>query len=157
PVRTSPSPGKGRGFLALAAAYGQSSPASLARYDPATSSLRTCQRSLLGDSAECLQTLPRWGWMRGGAVSGLMASGGPTIGKGAGSWLPTPRNNTGPSTDAKHLSLDGYIQMWPTPTSNDGKNAGYQVMNGRLYPTLPGAVGAAALPEDREKGQGMWP
>jgi hypothetical protein len=28
---------------------------------------------------------------------------------------PTPRNNTGPSVDKKHLSLDGAVQIWPTP------------------------------------------
>ncbi|MDR1626436.1 MAG: hypothetical protein LBT33_07830 [Spirochaetia bacterium] len=29
--------------------------------------------------------------------------------------LPTPRNNTGPSTDKKHLSLDGVVKLFPTP------------------------------------------
>ena len=32
---------------------------------------------------------------------------------------PTPRNNTGPSKDAKHLSLDGAVKLWPTPCSRD--------------------------------------
>jgi DNA (cytosine-5)-methyltransferase 1 len=32
---------------------------------------------------------------------------------------PTPRNNSGPSTDAKHLSLDGAVKYWPTPRAGN--------------------------------------
>ncbi|CAB4152760.1 hypothetical protein UFOVP607_30 [uncultured Caudovirales phage] len=48
--------------------YGASLPASLAKYDPATHSLKTAQCSLLEDSIGCSLTLPRWGSMRNGAV-----------------------------------------------------------------------------------------
>lgn len=37
---------------------------------------------------------------------------------GSGLW-PTPRNNTGPSMDRKHLSLDGAVRLWPTPVYSD--------------------------------------
>ena len=37
---------------------------------------------------------------------------------------PTPRNNTGPSIDAKHLSLDGAVRMFPTPQASDNRNRG---------------------------------
>lgn len=48
--------------------------------------------------------------------------------KGSGLW-PTPRNNTGPSMDAHHLSLDGAVrQMWPTPKANDAEKRG-KIMN----------------------------
>lgn len=40
---------------------------------------------------------------------------------GAVRW-PTPRNNTGPSQDVKHLSLDGAVSKWPTPCSRDWKD-----------------------------------
>ena len=40
----------------------------LGKYDPATHSLKTAQCSLLGDSTECLQTLPRSGSMRNGEL-----------------------------------------------------------------------------------------
>lgn len=33
--------------------------------------------------------------------------------------------------------------LWPTPTANDWKNAGYQQKAGNLFLTLPGAAGAA--------------
>jgi hypothetical protein len=36
---------------------------------------------------------------------------------------------------------------WPTPTANDWKNAGYQQKDGNLFLTLPGAVGAAKVPD----------
>ncbi|MGH9023892.1 MAG: hypothetical protein ACRDV9_12465, partial [Acidimicrobiia bacterium] len=36
--------------------------------------------------------------------------------------------------------------MWPTPTANDWKNAGYQQKAGRIFLTLPGAVGAGRVP-----------
>ena len=36
--------------------------------------------------------------------------------------LPTPRNNTGPSRDKKHLSLDGFVKLFPTPTARDYKD-----------------------------------
>jgi hypothetical protein len=39
---------------------------------------------------------------------------------------------------------------WPTPTSNDYKNAGYQSAHGQDFLTLPGAVGAAPP-------RGGWP
>ncbi len=38
-----------------------------------------------------------------------------------GMW-PTPRNNSGPSIDKKHLSLDGAVQLWATPSARDWKS-----------------------------------
>jgi DNA (cytosine-5)-methyltransferase 1 len=47
--------------------------------------------------------------------------------------------------------------LWPTPTSNDALNAGYQKGHGdRIYPTLPGAVGSAPIPLGKIRG-GFWP
>lgn len=52
------------------------------------------------------------------------------------------------STDKgkRQVPLEMAARLWPTPTANDHKNAGYQVSNGRAYPTLPGAVGSAKFP-----------
>jgi hypothetical protein len=47
---------------------GKSLPASWAKYDPATHSLRTRQFLLFEDSTECCATLPRWGTMQAGDV-----------------------------------------------------------------------------------------
>lgn len=48
--------------------YGLNSPAFFALFDPDSHSLKTAQRSLLADSTECCQTLPRWGSMRSGRL-----------------------------------------------------------------------------------------
>jgi hypothetical protein len=128
PVKTSPWQASMQGFLALAQAYGQSSPVLLARYDPATHSLRTFQLLLLEDSTECLQTLPRWGWMSAGAVSGLMMSARPISANASGSW-PTPTRNANadcPSERQRHTpALASAVQMWPTPQAFDAKDFQY--------------------------------
>ena len=39
------------------------------------------------------------------------------------------------------------VKLWPTPTANDARNAGYQKGRGeKVYLTLPGAAGAAPVP-----------
>jgi hypothetical protein len=58
---------------------------------------------------------------------------------------PTPRNNKGPSKDKRHLSLDGAVQIWPTPTAQDFKHRGPNSKQQGLadvvrYPT-PGTSG----------------
>lgn len=53
------------------AGCGQNTSESLAKYDPATHSLRTAQCLLFEDSTECFATLPRWGMMRSGVLSEL--------------------------------------------------------------------------------------
>ncbi len=35
---------------------------------------------------------------------------------------PTPRNNTGPDLSDRHLSLDGAVRLWPTPTVHGNYN-----------------------------------
>jgi hypothetical protein len=61
----------------------------LAQYDPATSSLRTCQQSLLEGLNQSWPTWPRWGSMRNGAVyeHPIAALHIEEIG---GGYLPTP-------------------------------------------------------------------
>ena len=73
---------------ARAPVSGQNSPASFARYDPATHSLKTAQCSLFADLIECSPTLPRWGSMRNGVLSERTMSVHITSGKGFG-LLPT--------------------------------------------------------------------
>ena len=125
PVRTSPLPGQERVFTARAQAYGQSSPVSLAKYDRATHSLKIPQLSLFEASMSSLQTLPRWGWMRAGAVWGLMMSAPRTSGNASGYW-PSPtvtslHNRKGASpTSGDGLATAVARQMWPTPNVPNG-------------------------------------
>jgi len=88
-ARTSRSLAEDLASRVLAAASGTSTLASFAYYDPATSSLRTCQRSLLGASDECSVTLPRAGTMRSGFLS-VLSESAHLIGGNGSSLLPTP-------------------------------------------------------------------
>jgi hypothetical protein len=74
-------------------------PVSLAKYDPATSSWKIAQYSLLGDSEEFLATWPRWGSMRSGECWERTTPKLPTRGRESG-LLPTP---TATNTKATHL------------------------------------------------------
>jgi len=58
----------------------------LAKYDHATSSWKTAQCSLAGDSTECLATFPRLGMTRGGLLWGLPKSERHTSANASGLW-----------------------------------------------------------------------
>lgn len=83
-------------------ACGESLPASLARYDQASSSWRTAQYSLLGGLEKYSETWPRWGTMLGGVCWGLTMPVRLTNGIGSGSWR-TPAANE-PGVCAKRLA-----------------------------------------------------
>ena len=120
---------RGKAFLEHAQAYGQSMPALLGKYDPATCSLRTSQRLLFEGSQESLQTLPRWGWMRDGACWGLMMSG-PYIIANASGFLPTPT-----VSDA-----NGSGRFQPRNQVSDGQNQSlrdyFSLKHNWLYPPV---------------------
>lgn len=83
---------------------GEKWPASLAKFDPGSRSLRTAQTSFLEDSTACSPILPRWGLMRRGHVYQL-----PTVerlkpGKGSG-LLPT--HTVGDSKAARNGTAAG--------------------------------------------------
>ena len=131
PARTSASPAAGPDWPANARVFGGSSQGSLGNYDPATSSLKTCQRSLLGDSTESLRILPRAGSMRsgiifqrqplapltGGTASGSLPTPAATMADrgGRGDLLQVVRGNPSPS---------GHFKMLPTPNARDWKDTG---------------------------------
>jgi hypothetical protein len=152
---------------------GQKWPASLARYDPATHSLKTAQLSLLGDLIECSVTLPRSGTMRSGMcyqrpilgpIMSVTASGA------SQEMFPTPTvcgdyNRKG----ASKTSGDGlatYIRKYPTPCARDYKGArtdGAMALTGRNQATnsLPDYLASIGQrgrmnPEFREWLMG-WP
>lgn len=125
PVKTSPTQEHDKAFLAHAQAYGQSLLVSLAKYDPVTHSLKTPQLSLIEGLNESLATLPGWGMMHDGVVSGLMTSVHHTSGKGSGYW-PTPRKREDNSYQQKngktYPTLTGMVKMFPTPTIHGNYN-----------------------------------
>ncbi len=135
-ARTSALPAREQALTESAAECGPTWRGSLARFDPASATWRTAQRSLLGDSEECSVTWPRSGMTAGGQCWELPTLAPPTSATGSGLWVPTPC-----ATDAKpitggnlyvtetgtvrHMRPDGKSSnrglaasaaMWPTPT-----------------------------------------
>ncbi len=129
PVRTSALPAKAQESPEIAAECGDTWRGSLARFDPATSSWRTAQPSLLEDLGESSVTWPRSGMTAGGQCWELPMLGRRTSGIGSGWWQetwPTPRcHMTRPvrvrlDVEKGHKSnLEEVVAVratWPTPT-----------------------------------------
>ena len=85
--------------------YGKSLPASLAKYDPDTSSWRTHQCSLFGGLEEFSETWPRWGMMRDGECWGL--------------------------TMSERLISESGSGFWPTITARDYRNSSSRERNNK--------------------------
>ena len=109
--------------------FGERWSASFARFDPATSSWRTVQCSLLGDSEECSVIWPRSGMTVGGLAYPLPTVGLRTIGTESGFLAPdgissfhTPNTTglDGGSNSRKALEKKRNIQ---TPSATDWKGS----------------------------------
>jgi len=117
-VRTSPVPARAQDWPGLVQDSGGRWHESLARYNPATSTWRTRQCSLLGGSESFSGTWPRWGLMLGGEFWALTMPALPTSGIGSGLRLATPTataNQLCPSMQ----QWPGCRAMWPTPLADD--------------------------------------
>lgn len=72
-------------------------------------------------------------------IDGIESGLWPTL-LGVTKLWPTPRNNSGPSKDAHHLSLDGAVKLLPTPDANCWKggaeNQRKGQLNGQLNPVF---------------------
>lgn len=150
PVKTSPSLAEVKDSRVRARVFGPSLLGSFASYDPATSSLRMLQLSLLEAEPEFLKTLPRAGLMRSGTVYRLAPLAPLTKETASGSW-PTPDASVanlgeGPETwyarreelKAKGINGNGagvplsiaaqvgedYRERVPTPTAQDAEQSG---------------------------------
>ena len=99
---------------------GKSFPASLAKWDPATSLWRTHQLSLQGDWEQFSETWPRWGIMQDGEC-----------------WeLTTPERLTSGTASG----------LWPTPTAHNAKECNAPSESERNTPTLAAQVGGKLNP-----------
>lgn len=120
--------------------------ASLAWYDQSSYSWKTYQQSLVTDWEQFSETWPRWGMTAGGSAYAHPMSER-RITETDGSYLPTPVSSDGTSggiigandtyketkngTLRKYngqgtngsLGLGRYVRFYPTPTTNDAKNA----------------------------------
>lgn len=98
--------------------------ASFAKWSPDTSSWRTRQCSLLGDSEEFSETWPRWGSMRDGECLAHTTPELPTSEKGSGFW-PTirasdgERGGRGDLLQAVRGNANSHYRMWSTPVASD--------------------------------------
>jgi hypothetical protein len=156
-ARTSALPERGQGSPASDQGSGVNLLGSFARFDPATSSWKTYQLSLLGGLEPFSETWPRWGLMRDGVCSEQMKppsriiadrSRSSTTAIDSGSWVsnraPTPTvcgnyNRKGASpTSGDGLATWGQERL-PTPTCHDSKAMSPSELN-RNSPCLAAMV-----------------
>lgn len=130
PAKTSVAPAAAPGLMANAVDYGGKCGASLARYDPGSSTWKTAQCSLLGDSDEFLETWPRWGSMRNGGLFQRAIPALPTNEKEYGSWA-TPQARDFRSGSAsrwddprRSRNLNDQVAKWPTPQASNNRDRG---------------------------------
>ena len=147
PARTSALQAKVRALPASALASGASSPALLARFDPATSLWKTSQLCLVEGLETFSETWPRSGMTRSGTAYRLPPLAPLTAETGFGSW-PTPRandaekrGNFGPTNPRN--GLPAAVRLWATPLARDCKGPGMsraQRLQGRLPDNLSSQV-----------------
>jgi hypothetical protein len=134
PARTSALPAAGLALTASVQDSGFTSTDSLASYDPATSSWKTSQRSLLAEWDESLETWPRAGLMRSGTAyprqplapltreteSGLWRT--PQAGEGNGGGQEASKRQQG----GHSVYLRDQVKTWPTPRAeyDSGRHRG---------------------------------
>ena len=157
-ARTSALPVLAPGLTARSRGCGRRWPASLARFDRASSSWRTPQLSLLEGSVEFLATWPRWGSMRSGECweRGTLA---PTTSATGSGLLPTPTTQGNDLCQSmqrwpRHRNLAR--KLLPTPTAHNAKETGAPSEAQRNAPTLGSIAGGTLNPEWIEWRMG-WP
>jgi hypothetical protein len=124
--------------------------ASLARFDPATSSWKTAQRSLLGDSDESSVIWPRSGMTADGQCWELPMLERRTKGTGSGLWAtPSATDGQRGGTITPNMTGVSLAQMintptrWPTPTTQNNvqiRGIGKAEGKSKRGTTLSGAV-----------------
>lgn len=157
PARTSAARGEALASKASGPAYGLSSPGSLARFDPASSSWKTPHSSLFEGLDAFSGTWPRWGSMRNGVCWGRITPAHLISASESGFW-PTPKASpAGPDFAAISrpgvggVSLATAVALWPTPLASDAKGSlGVHRGNGRTKRNLAREVKHFASPAARD-------
>jgi len=150
PARTSVWPAKAPALTVPDQACGPTWRGSLARFDPATCSWKTAQRSLLGDSDECSVTWPRSGMTADGQCWELPTLERRISGTGSGLWAtPSATDGQRGGTITPNMTGVSLAQMintparWPTPTTQDNvqiRGIGKAASKSKRGTTLAGAV-----------------
>ena len=153
-----------------AAECGTTWPASLAKYDPDTHSLKTAQHSLIEDLTGCSLTLPASGLMRAGQCWERPTWKPRTTGNVSGFWAtPSASDATRGGTITDNMTGQSLAQMvntpsrWPTPTvcgNYNRKGASKTSGDGlatavRMWPTpvASAAKGSSAASLTRKTGR----
>lgn len=148
-AKTSVQPDEAQESTVNALECGWKWPESSVKFDPATSSWKTRQCSLLEGLDEFLETWPRWGMMRDGECWELATLERPTSENESGSW-PTPRSCSAMAAtitpESAHApnrfpNLETIVgrRQWPTPQASDNRDRGN--------------LGSGAIQRRKEKGK----
>lgn len=140
PAREPASPAAASDSPICARVFGQSTPVSLASYDPDTSSWKTSQLCLLGGSEPFSGTWPRSGMTRSGIAYQLAPLAPLTAGTVSGLLQPGPRR---PGPSGNELGRAVNQAEWATPTAHPRTHTPRQVDHGQQ---LANQVGGSLNP-----------
>lgn len=167
PARTSAQPEKEQASKVSDPECGWKWPASSVKYDPASCSWKTRQRSLLGGLVEFSETWPRWGSMRNGECWEQPMWERRTSETESGSWVTATATDSHPWTGGElYQTSTGSVRarnenggssnrglaaqvMWPTPTVSSGAQVAWD--------KTPGQTGGTTLEGMVRWREGMWP
>jgi hypothetical protein len=136
--------------------------ASLAKFDPDSSSWKTVQLSLLGDSELSLVTWPRSGMTAGGQCWELQMSGHRTSATDSGlSGVPTPNAQEGSGggtliskiKPGRQVHLRDWVKTWPTPIASDSRGSSGQQRPGKQVQLVDAVKFATPLSRDWRSGK----
>ena len=130
PVKTSALPEKAQASPASVPACGATWRGSLAKYDPASLSWKTAQRSLLGDLELSSVIWPRSGMTADGQCWELPTLERTTKGIGSGLWQTPVADDAvnrvkGKINSRGEPKLSAQVIRWPTPLANSHTGAGH--------------------------------
>ena len=166
PARTSQTLASALALRVSEAVSGPNTRASLANFDPVSSSWRTSQRCLVEGWTVFSETWPRSGMMRGGIAYQLQPLAPLTSGIGSGS-LPTPRSTDGHKGQrtlagaqrelarGKNVDLGMLVRLWPTPKASAAEPDFAKVGRSATGISLATAVQMWPTPsaaDDRDRG-----
>ena len=133
-VKTSALPETAQDLTESVVECGTTWPASLAKFDPDTSSWKTAQRSLLGGLEEFSETWPRWGLMRAGEC-----------------W---ERQTLVPRTSESASGLS--LSTWPTPNCDGFRSDGELAILARTMTDYSQFVGMTERAASSKRNR-AWP
>jgi hypothetical protein len=142
----------------IAATFGPMFQGSSAKLDLQSLCWKTSQVSLVSQERVSLQTWPKWGLIVRGELYELQKPELLTKELDSSRFVwPTVTQDSTSNRKTKYAQggtpLSLMVHQWPTPTTNDHKQAPYQIADGKRYPTLNGAVKNWPTPTAQDAGK----